>query len=88
VCDVVTQAISERPKDYLQQLLVYYQRYGGIFKVCLGPKAFLIVSDPAIVRHVMAENSMKYDKGILAEILEPIMGKVHPSRHYSTASFS
>lgn len=70
------QAIADRPKDYLQQLLAYYQNYGGIFKVCLGPKAFLIVSDPAVVRHIMAENAMKYDKGILAEILEPIMGKV------------
>ncbi len=73
----LAQAIAERPKDYLQQLLAYYQSYGGIFKVCpcqslsrlnfppsstvdaaqvcLGPKAFLIVSDPAIVRHVLSD---------------------------------
>lgn len=50
-------------------------RYGGIFKVCLLPKAFLIVSDPSVVKHIMAENPTNYDKGILAEILEPIMGK-------------
>jgi hypothetical protein len=30
----LAQAIAERPKDYLQQLLAYYQSYGGIFKVC------------------------------------------------------
>jgi hypothetical protein len=39
------------------QLLAYYQRIGGIFKVCLGPKAFLIVSDAAVVRHLLSEKS-------------------------------
>jgi len=72
---VLAQAIADRPKDYLQQLQVYAQRYGGLFKVCLGPKAFLIASDPGVVRHIMATNPLSYDKGILAEILEPIMGK-------------
>ncbi|EKX43116.1 cytochrome P450 [Guillardia theta CCMP2712] len=45
------------------------------YKVCLLPKAFLIVSDPTVVRHILSENALKYDKGILADILEPIMGK-------------
>ena len=72
---ILAQAIADRPKDYLQQLLVYYQKYGGIFKVCLMPKAFLIVSDPVVIRHILADSALKYDKGILADILEPIMGK-------------
>jgi len=70
----LAQAIADRPKDYLQQLLNYYLRYGGIFKVCLMPKAFLIVSDPVVIRHILAESALKYDKGILADILQPIMG--------------
>ena len=70
---ILAQAIADRPKDYLQQLLAYYLKYGGIFKVCLLPKAFLIVSDPVLIRHILAENALKYDKGILADILEPIM---------------
>lgn len=41
-----------------------------------GPKAFIVVSDPVVVRHLLRENAMNYDKGVLAEILEPIMGKV------------
>ncbi|KAJ1482023.1 hypothetical protein T484DRAFT_1805399, partial [Baffinella frigidus] len=39
------------------------------------PKAFLIVSDASVVRHLLSESALKYDKGILAEILEPIMGQ-------------
>lgn len=72
---ILAQAIAKRPDDYLQQLLAYYQRIGGIFKVCLGPKAFLIVSDASVVRHLLSESALKYDKGILADILEPIMGQ-------------
>jgi cytochrome P450 family 97 subfamily B polypeptide 3 len=41
-----------------------------------GPKAFLVVSDPVMARHVLREVSPDhYCKGMLAEILEPIMGK-------------
>jgi hypothetical protein len=41
-----------------------------------GPKAFLVVSDPVMARHVLREVSPEhYCKGMLAEILEPIMGK-------------
>ena len=49
---------------------------GGVFKLVFGPKAFIVVSDPVVVRHLLRENAMNYDKGVLAEILEPIMGKV------------
>ena len=46
-----------------------------MFKLAFGPKAFIIVSDPAIAKHILRSNASSYDKGILAEILEPIMGK-------------
>uniref|UniRef100_A0A1D1XUF9 Protein LUTEIN DEFICIENT 5, chloroplastic n=1 Tax=Anthurium amnicola TaxID=1678845 RepID=A0A1D1XUF9_9ARAE len=49
--------------------------YGGIFRLNFGPKSFLIVSDAAIAKHILRENSKAYSKGILAEILEFVMGK-------------
>ncbi|KAJ6845438.1 protein LUTEIN DEFICIENT 5, chloroplastic [Iris pallida] len=48
--------------------------YGGIFRLTFGPKSFLIVSDPEIAKHILKDNSKAYSKGILAEILEFVMG--------------
>ena len=53
----------------------YYKQYGPIFKLTFGPKSFMIISDPVMARHILKENPWNYDKGILAEILEPVMGK-------------
>lgn len=53
----------------------YYQNYGSPYKLCFGPKSFLVVSDPVQARHLLRDQNKKYDKGILAEILKPIMGK-------------
>ncbi|CAM9825620.1 unnamed protein product [Chrysoparadoxa australica] len=53
----------------------YYRRLGGSYKLCFGPKSFIVVSDPVIARHILRDNAKAYDKGVLAEILEPIMGK-------------
>eukprot|EP00262_Sarcandra_glabra_P004108 TRINITY_DN150_c0_g1_i2.p1 TRINITY_DN150_c0_g1~~TRINITY_DN150_c0_g1_i2.p1 ORF type:complete len:622 (+),score=104.28 TRINITY_DN150_c0_g1_i2:196-2061(+) len=49
--------------------------YGGLFRLTFGPKSFLIVSDPAIAKHILRENPKAYSKGILAEILDFVMGK-------------
>nr|CAD1830823.1 unnamed protein product [Ananas comosus var. bracteatus] len=38
-------------------------------------ESFVIVSDPAIAKHILRENSKAYSKGILAEILDFVMGK-------------
>lgn len=48
---------------------------GGLFRLSFGPKSFIIISDPIIAKYVLRENPLSFDKGILAEILEPIMGK-------------
>lgn len=48
---------------------------GGVYKLVFGPKAFIVISDPVVVKHLLRDNAMNYDKGVLAEILEPIMGK-------------
>lgn len=56
-------------------LAKYYQDYGPIFNLSFGPKSFLVVSDPVMAKHVLKECSPdQYCKGMLSEILEPIMG--------------
>jgi len=57
-------------------LAQYYQEYGPIFNLSFGPKSFLVISDPVMARHILRESPPEqYCKGMLAEILEPIMGK-------------
>ena len=53
----------------------YYEKFGSVYKLLFGPKSFIVVSDPMIAKHILRDNSKAYDKGVLAEILEPIMGK-------------
>jgi len=56
-------------------LATYYKKYGPIFNLSFGPKSFLIVNDPIMARHILRSPTESYNKGVLAEILEPIMGK-------------
>ena len=53
----------------------YQNTYGSPYKLLFGPKSFLVISDPVQARHILMENSVAYDKGLLAELLDPIMGK-------------
>jgi hypothetical protein len=54
----------------------YFLEYGPIFNLAFGPKAFLVISDPVMAKHILRTASTdEYCKGMLAEILEPIMGK-------------
>nr|AYV88885.1 cytochrome P450 oxidase CYP97B51 [Polygala tenuifolia] len=53
----------------------WFIEHGGVYKLAFGPKAFIVVSDPIVARHILRENAFNYDKGVLADILEPIMGK-------------
>ncbi|CAA0395304.1 Cytochrome P450 superfamily [Arabidopsis suecica] len=62
-------------KPLFLSLYDWFLEHGGIYKLAFGPKAFVVISDPIIARHVLRENAFSYDKGVLAEILEPIMGK-------------
>ncbi|EFJ43549.1 hypothetical protein VOLCADRAFT_65884 [Volvox carteri f. nagariensis] len=56
-------------------LYQWFIESGGVYKLVFGPKAFIVVSDPVVVRHLLKDNAFNYDKGVLAEILEPIMGR-------------
>jgi len=54
----------------------YFLECGPIFNLSFGPKSFLVISDPVMARHILRTAPPdQYCKGMLAEILEPIMGK-------------
>ncbi|CAM9533011.1 unnamed protein product [Phaeothamnion confervicola] len=53
----------------------YFRENGPVYKLAFGPRSFIIVSDPVMAKHVLKANVGAYDKGVLASILEPIMGK-------------
>lgn len=53
----------------------YKDSFGDIFKLCFGPKSFMVVSDPQMVKHILKDNVFNYDKGVLGEVLEDVMGK-------------
>jgi len=53
----------------------YQENFGDVYKLCFGPKSFMVVSDPQIVKHMLRENVFNYDKGVLGEVLEDVMGK-------------
>lgn len=56
-------------------LAKYYKTYGPIFNLSFGPKSFLVISDPVMARHILRDSTAEqYCKGMLSEILEPIMG--------------
>eukprot|EP00913_Durusdinium_trenchii_P010629 g9973.t1 len=53
----------------------YQENFGDVYKLCFGPKSFMVVSDPQIVKHILKEQVFNYDKGVLGEVLEDVMGK-------------
>ncbi|KAG0498678.1 hypothetical protein HPP92_003369 [Vanilla planifolia] len=64
-----------RGQAFFIPLYELYLAYGGIFRLNFGPKSFLVVSDAEIARHILRDNCKAYSKGILAEILDFVMGK-------------
>ncbi|CAN1337312.1 Cytochrome P450 97B2, chloroplastic, partial [Linum perenne] len=65
--------LFDRPLFF--SLYDWFLEHGPVYKLAFGPKAFVVVSDPIVARHILRENAFSYDKGVLADILEPIMGK-------------
>lgn len=47
--------------------------YGPIYRLAAGPRNFVVVSDPAIAKHVL-RNYPKYAKGLVAEVSEFLFG--------------
>lgn len=48
--------------------------YGKVFRLSFGPKTFVVVSDPDVAKDILLTNAKSYSKGLLAEILEFVMG--------------
>ncbi|CAN6485883.1 unnamed protein product [Victoria cruziana] len=66
---------SIRNQPFFIPLYELFMTYGGIFRLVFGPKSFIIVSDPVIAKHILRDNAKSYSKGILAEVLDFVMGK-------------
>ncbi|XVF81658.1 hypothetical protein PTKIN_Ptkin15bG0173000 [Pterospermum kingtungense] len=62
-------------RPFFFSLYDWFLEHGSVYKLAFGPKAFVVVSDPIVARHILRENAFSFDKGVLADILEPIMGK-------------
>ncbi|VFQ83570.1 unnamed protein product [Cuscuta campestris] len=63
----------QRQEDPLRPLGV--RPFSSHFMGFTEHMSFLIVSDPSIAKHILKDNSKAYSKGILAEILDFVMGK-------------
>lgn len=40
----------------------YFNNVGSPYKLCFGPKSFLVVSDPVQARHILKDANANYDK--------------------------
>jgi hypothetical protein len=40
----------------------YFEGYGSPYKLCFGPKSFLVVSDPIQAKHILRDANSNYDK--------------------------
>ncbi|OVA17922.1 Cytochrome P450 [Macleaya cordata] len=54
-------------------LFKWMNAYGPIYRLAAGPRNFVVVSDPAIAKHVL-RNYGKYGKGLVAEVSEFLFG--------------
>lgn len=53
----------------------FFEQCGHVYKLIFGPKSFIVLSSAACAKCVLRSNAFSLDKGVLAEILYPIMGK-------------
>ncbi|XP_062165801.1 carotene epsilon-monooxygenase, chloroplastic isoform X2 [Alnus glutinosa] len=54
-------------------LFKWMNEYGPVYRLAAGPRNFVVVSDPAIAKHVL-RNYGKYGKGLVAEVSEFLFG--------------
>ncbi|KAL5740923.1 hypothetical protein ACOSP7_029792 [Xanthoceras sorbifolium] len=55
-------------------LFKWMVQYGPIYRLAAGPRNFVIVSDPAIAKHVLRNYGTKYAKGLVSEVAEFLFG--------------
>ena len=56
-------------------LFSLFLQFGAVFRLSFGPQSFVVVSDPDAAKHILQDNPANYSKGLLAEILDFVMGK-------------
>ncbi|XP_021289420.1 carotene epsilon-monooxygenase, chloroplastic [Herrania umbratica] len=54
-------------------LFKWMNEYGPIYRLAAGPRNFVVVSDPAMAKHVL-RNYGKYAKGLVSEVSEFLFG--------------
>jgi carotenoid epsilon hydroxylase len=47
---------------------------GPVYRLAAGPRNFVIVSDPAVAKHVLRNYGSKYAKGLVSEVSEFLFG--------------
>ncbi|OIT02732.1 cytochrome p450 97b2, chloroplastic [Nicotiana attenuata] len=52
--------LFDRPLFF--SLYDWFIKYGSVYKLAFGPKAFVVVSDPIVARYILRENAFSYDK--------------------------
>lgn len=51
-----------RPCVCSRLTICWILQHGAVYKLAFGPKAFVVVSDPIVARHILRENAFCYDK--------------------------
>ncbi|KAK9158718.1 hypothetical protein Scep_005292 [Stephania cephalantha] len=55
-------------------LFKWMNDYGPIYRLAAGPRDFVVVSAPAIAKHVLRSYGVKYGKGLVSEVSEFLFG--------------
>ncbi|OEL23350.1 Carotene epsilon-monooxygenase, chloroplastic [Dichanthelium oligosanthes] len=55
-------------------LFKWFREEGPVYRLAAGPRDFVIVSDPAVAKHVLRGYGSRYEKGLVAEVSEFLFG--------------
>lgn len=73
----LVQRLCREPRLWIWCAMLWLMQHGPVYKLAFGPKAFVVVSDPIVARHILRENTFSYDKvclglhGSFHDFLEP-----------------
>ena len=57
------EILSPATRRMIDALYFRFLESGGVFKLAFGPKAFVVVSDPVVVRHLLKASLGKANAG-------------------------